>query len=387
MSTNPLRSRGGMTLIEVLVALLVGLMVLQVALTFFGQQGRAFARGTTAMNALQNGRSAVNALEKDVRTLGTRVAARQPSLVYAGPDVIAFNADYASADPNDTDAVYVDRYAPAGQLEAVRRAERFTIPLTAFGYPDSSYYSGDTNSPAETLTFFIQPDPTTPRGDDHVLMRQVNGAAPAVVARNLLKTGAAPFFEYFAIRVPEDGPTQMVSLGGGPLAHLAALHGSAQDTGAVAAIDRVRAVRVRFTVTNGLTGPQEQKRAMDRTIRMPNAGMATRNVCGDVPQGAGLAVQRITLGSGAPAVQLAWNASVDEHGGEADVLRYIVWKRVLPDGFADPWMSIPAGLNAYAYVDESVTPGTQVQYAVAAQDCTPSRSGQSVSAVVVIPSF
>lgn len=384
MSTNPFRSRGGMTLIEVLVALVVGLMVLQVALSFFGQQGRAFARGTTAMNAAQNGRSAVNALETDVRTLGTHVAPRQPSLVYAGPDVIAFNADYASPDPTDVDAVYVDRDLPAGQSEAVTRQQRFTIPMTGFSYPDSSYYLGDnSNSTAETISLFLQPDATTSRADDYVLYRQVNGTAPAVVARNLLKTGSSPFFEYFVIRTPEDGPTQMVSIGGGPLTHAAPLHGSAQD--ANAEIDRIRAVRVRFTVTNGLTGAQEQKRVVERTIRMPNAGVVTRNVCGEVPQGVGLGARLAALPSGALAVQLTWNASVDEQSGEGDVLRYIVWKRELPANFGDPWISIPAGLTSYSYVDEAVAPGTSVQYAAVAQDCTPSRSPQSVSPIVTIP--
>jgi hypothetical protein len=177
----------------------------------------------------------------------------------------------------------------------------------------------------------------------------------------------------------------MVSIGGGPRSHTAALHGSSQDAGAE--IDDIRAVRVRFTVTNGVTGAQEQRRVFDRTIRMPNAGIATRNVCGEEPQGVGLGAQLTTLGNGARAVQLSWNASVDENGGEGDVLRYILWKRVLPGEFADPWMSIPAGLASYGYVDEAVTPGTVVQYQLVAQDCTPSTSMQGVSPTVVIPTF
>lgn len=386
MTTHRLRSRGGMTLVEVLIALVVGLMVLQVAVGFFGQQARAFSRGTTAMNALQNGRYAVNALEKDVRTLGTGLASRQPGLVYAGPDVLAFNADYATADPNDTDAVYVDESLPPLQTQAATRNARFTIPMTLFGYPDSSYYRADTNSPAETLTFFFQPDPTTARSDDFALYRQVNNAAPAVVARSLLQTTGAPFFDYMVVRVPENGPTQLLSIGGGPLSHAAPLHGSPQDTGRLARVDSVRAVRVRFTVTNGLTGAREQRRAMDRTIRMPNAGVATRNVCGDEPQGVGLSALRVTLADGSPAVQLAWFPSVDESAGEGDVLRYILWKRVHPaPAFSDPWLSIPAGVGAYSYVDEAVAPGQTVQYALAVQDCTPSRSPMSLSPVVVIP--
>lgn len=383
MSTNPLRSRGGMTLIEVLVALVVGLMVLQVAMSFFGQQGRAFARGTTAMNATQNGRSAVNALETDIRTLGTRVPARQPSLVYAGPDVFAFNADYASPDPTDMFAVYVDRDLPAGQSEAAQRLQRFMVPMSGFSYPNVDYEYNDKNSPAETLSLFFQPDATTSRADDYVLYRQVNGGSPAVVARNLLKTGTSNFFEYFVIRVPEDGPTQMVSIGGGPRSHTADFHGSAQD--AAAEIDDIRAVRVRFTVTNGLTGTQEQRRTVERTIRMPNAGVVTRNVCGDTPQGTGLSARLVTAPGGARTVQLQWGPSVDEQGGEGDVLRYILWKRVVPVDFNDPWMSIPAGLTNYTYVDEAVAPGTTVQYAVAAQDCTPSTSPQAISVTIAIP--
>lgn len=385
MSTHRLRSRSGMTLIEVMVALLVGLMVLQTALSFFGQQGRAFGRGTTAMNALQNGRYAVNALEKDVRTLGVGIVDRQPSLVYAGPDVLVFNADYASPDPTNTEAVYVDEALPAVQAEAVTRASRFAVPMTAISYPDSNYYNGDTNSAAETLTFFFQPDATTTRTDDFVLYRQVNAATAAVVARNLLQTPGTTFFDYQVVRVPVDAPTRMESVGGGPLRHTAPLHGSPQDTGRLARVDSVRAVRVRFTVTNGVTGAQEQRRTVDRTIRMPNAGMATRAVCGDPPQATGLGAIRVTLSDGSPAVQLSWNASVDETGGESDVLRYILWKRVTPAAFADPWVSIPAGLGSYSYVDAAVTSGQSLQYAVVVQDCTPSRSPRTASVTVTIP--
>lgn len=384
MTRDRIASRSGMTLVEVMVALLVGLLVLSTAMTFFGQQGAAFNRGTVAMNALQNGRYAVNTMEKDIRTAGVGLAPRQPPLVYAGPDVLAFNADYATGDPADTDAVYVDENAPADQLQAVRREGRFMVPMTVFGYPDSTYYRGDTNSPAETLTFFFQPDATTARTDDFALYRQVNAATPAVVARNLLPTDGEAFFTYQVVRVPEDGPTQMMTVPG-PLAHRAPLHGSPADTGTLARIDSVRAVRVQFTVTNGETGAREQLRTVDRTVRLPNAGMATRNVCGDPPLGTGLGARLVGLPGGQPAVQLAWNASADEAGGEGDVLRYILWKAVDGAPFADPWVSIPAGLSTYSYLDEAVVPGQSVQYAVVVQDCTPSRSPLAPSPIVVIP--
>jgi len=383
MSTHRIRSRAGMTLVEVVIALLIGLIVLQVAVGFFSQQGQAFSRGTTSMNALQNSRYALNALEKDIRTLGTNVPEGQPALVYAGPDVIAFNADYASNDPNDLFAVYHERNAPATQMQAATTASRFLIPMTAFGYPETNYRQGEVNSPAETLTFFFQPDATTARGDDYALYRQVNGGTAAVVARSILKTGNQQFFDYMAMQVPEDAPTRLVGVGSGPFVHRAALHGSQADTGALARVDSIRAVRVRFTVTSADADGHERTRQVERTIRMPNAGIAARNVCGDRPQGAAVTAAPVDLGYGVVGIQVTWPRSVDESGGEQDVLRYVLWRRTDSDpGFGDPLVSIPAGLTTYSYVDQSVTPGTSVQYALAAQDCTPSGSTQSVTAMV-----
>jgi type II secretory pathway pseudopilin PulG len=380
---RPPGPRAGMTLPEMMVALFIGMIVLQVAVGFFAQQGRAFRSGTLAMATAQNARYALNALEKDVRTLGTGVPAQQPQLVYAGPDVLAFNADYATRSESDVFAVYVEKATPASQLEAATPAGRFTIPMTGMGYPDTAYMESGSNSPAETLIFFFQPDPTTPRGDDFALYRQVNGGAPAVVARSLLRTGGQDFFEYLVLQVPPDAPTRLVSAGGGPLRHTARVHGSEEDVGQAARVDSVRAVRVRFTVTSGETGPGELRRAAERTIRMPNAGQSVRSICGDEPQSAGIAAQAVTLADGSRAVSLAWWPSVDETAGESDVLRYIVWRRTGGAAeWGDPFLSMPAGLPSYGYLDQSVVPGQQYQYALAAQDCTPSRSALGVSGIV-----
>ena len=53
---------------------------------------------------------------------------------------------------------------------------------------------------AELIIYFFEPDPTTTRLDDYVLRRQVNDAAPEVLARNLMKQGSTPFFRYFGKR-------------------------------------------------------------------------------------------------------------------------------------------------------------------------------------------
>jgi hypothetical protein len=313
--------------------------------------------------------------------------------VYAGADVISFNADYAASDPTDIGAVYIDPDVPANQLSAVGKANRFLIPYSGFTYPDTTYYvigqTGVQNSAAETLTFFFEADATTSRSDDFVLMRQVNGTPPKTVARNLLKTGTTAFFEYLTLVVSDTMPSRLVSLAG-PMAHMAAVHGSRLDVGAGARVDSVRAVRVRFTASNGVTGVQEQRRVVDRIIRLPNAGMATESVCGDRPRlGTSIAATKVTMPDGTQAVRLNWAAAVDENSGEKDVLRYVVLRRVVgTPSWGDPYAIIPAGLPTYSHFDQNIggfAAGTRLEYALSAQDCTPSSSTPVMSTPVVVP--
>lgn len=381
-ATRRLRSRAGMTLVEVMVALVIGLTVIQVGMSVLSRQSKAFSRGTASMGLLQNSRYAVTTLEKDLRTLGTGALATQPPLVYAGTESVAFNSNFVSLDPLDVSAVYVDSGVPAAQREAATPAQRFVIPRSSFAYPDTSYMDRDVNSSAETVTFFFEPDATTSRTDDWALWRQVNNGTPAVISRNILKTGSTAFLEYQRIVLDEDNGTQLVAIAG-PLSHTAKIHGSPLDVGVAARIDSVRAVRVRFTVTNGKVGKGEQLRTVDRTIRLPNAGMAVRRICGDRPRlGVALGVARVLV-DGKPAVTLSWYPAVDENGGEGDVLRYIVWRRESSKAtWGDPYLSFPTGLSSYTYTDQAVVVNETYQYALAAQDCTPSTSALVTSVLV-----
>ena len=121
-------------------------------------------------------------------------------------------------------------------------------------------------------------------------------------------------------------------------------------------------------------------------IRFPNAGLAQKQTCGDEPILSGaLAAVPIVL-NGTPAVRLTWSAAVDEGGGEKDVVRYVVWRRApgAPD-WGDGYVSIPAGQASYVYEDGVVQSGTGYQYALAAQDCTPSLSSLSSTGTITIP--
>lgn len=384
-----LADRRGVTLIELLIALVVFSAVMAGALGFIRAETRGLIRGTDRMNTLQNLQYSADLIQDEVRVAGAGVLDQQPFIVYAGPDLFAFNADYASNIQGDAFAVYIDPDAPTGSVTALSQTTRITLPGTAFGYPDTSYLAaGGQNSPAETIMLFFTPDSTTARTDDYLLMRQVNTQPPELVARNLLRTGAAFFTYYRLTSLPgASAGVDSVPTGQLPWTHTVPIHLAPQDTGAAARIDSIRAVLVTMTATNGATGTAERRRSLSRLIRMPNAGLAQRNTCGDEPLlGTALTAVLTVVNGGAPAVALTWNPATDETGGERDVIRYVIWRKHPADPeWGDPYLSIPAGNPLYAYPDAAVVSGEQYQYALAAQDCTPSLSTLATSATVTVP--
>lgn len=382
-------AQGGMTLIEMLLALVVFSAVMAGALGFMRSQGRAFTLGNQRMSTLQNLRFALNLLAQDLRTLGAGVPDEQPMLVYAGTDVVAFNANHTTNVRNDVFAVYYDPDAPSGAVSALTKAQAITIPNTMVTYPETSYVFGGVNSPAETIVFFFRPDTTTARNDDYVLYRQVNRSAPEVVSRNLLKTPGKNFFEYYTLVTPASGPPrlQLVPPAQLPLRHRARIHGSPADTGVGARVDSIRAIRINLTGTNGLTGPDERQRTVSRLVRLPNAGLAVKRTCGDEPLlGTGLVASVASGSGGVWMVNLTWGAAIDETGGEGDVVSYVIWRRRQSESdWGDPYLNIPAGAGPYIYQDAAVVSGETYVYALAAQDCTPLLSRLAISNPVTIP--
>src|SRR5690606_10388481 len=94
------RGEAGVTIIELLVSLVVFTIVVAAGLRVFSKQTHGFAEGAVRVELTQNLQYAATALTRDLRTTGTNVPAQQPFLVYAGPDVVAFHADYATNLPN-----------------------------------------------------------------------------------------------------------------------------------------------------------------------------------------------------------------------------------------------------------------------------------------------
>lgn len=391
MNERPMKTdRRGFTIIEMIISIMIFGIVLAVAIGFVSSQNTLFHRGLDRMTALQNLRYALGSMETDIPTLGTNVPTVQPTLVYADNDVLAFTGDYTSNLANDVFTTYIDVSAPTGQVTAPDPT--ITIPNSTFTWPDTLYLStAGARSPAELLIFWFEPDTTTARTDDFVIFRQVNSAAPEPLARNILMAAdSTPFFSYmrrvdFASAAASLVPVPDSAL---PIAHTATFHRVAADTAASALADSIRAVRVSFRSTNGLTGTAERIVDGSRLIAMPNAGVNLMQTCGDEPiMGDTLGALVLADGVGGFYTRLTWNAAVDETAGEQDVARYVIYRQELPIGtdWGDPFLSIPAGLATYQYDDATVVSGESYQYALAAQDCTPMLSPLEQSGLVVVP--
>lgn len=384
-----MRRARGFSLIELLIALVILGVVMASTIRMFKTVSTAVSGAVDRMDAMQNLRFGISTLDRDVRAAGAGVVAIQPTLVYASPTVIVFNADLVSRVANSPTAVYYNADADPNAVSAPTLAQRFTIPTTSVQYPDSVYRSGGALSPAETVTFYLTPDTSTARTDDYLLMRQVNNSPPDVVARNLLAFPGHDFFEW--LRTDSAGNLVQVPGASLPLRHANPVHGSLSDTSMGAAgaklpnIDSIRALRVNFYATNGQTGTREIRRWLVTTIRIPNAGLTKQQSCGNAPIFGSAVGVALTGDSVAPVVTVSWQHAVDEGGGENDVERYLIYRRGVLGSFSDALAVVPAGQTSYTYPDASVQNDSTYVYGVTALDCTPLESSMSTSSAVTIP--
>jgi prepilin-type N-terminal cleavage/methylation domain-containing protein len=388
-----MRRTAGFTMIEMLIAMVVFTGVMAGALSFLTAQSRGFRQGDEQMSTLLNLSYGADQLQSQLRTAGASTVPRQPLVVYAGPNTFSFNADYVSNDAADISAVYIDPDAPDEETVALQAVDQMQIPGSdpAFLYPSVDYSAGlGINSAAETISLFFQPDEETPRADDFVLLRQVNGQPPEPLVRNILPDSTnLPFFRFYKQRMPGPGLLPVLTLMPSaelPLRHTVPAHGSTADAGSP--IDSLRAVLASYIVTNGKTGTDERRQRISVTIPLSNMGLRELKICGSTPVlGQALtAAHEVILGVN--QILLTWNRAFDETQGEKDVIRYVIWRRdVTEPDWSDPLTSVTAvGQATYSYVDtQDLVQGTTYEYRIAAQDCTPRLSGVSTSNQVLVP--
>jgi prepilin-type N-terminal cleavage/methylation domain-containing protein len=369
--------RKGFSLIELMIAIVVMAVVLAGTMNFFMGQSRTFRKATTDMVLLQNARFATDLLNEHFRSVGANLTVGQPAVIYADPNAFAFNADYATNVAGDINAIYYEPKAPTNQVQALLKAQAFTIPQSApaLSYPGADWISGaGVPSPAEAITFWFAPDTETTRPDDYVLLRQVNASPPEVVVRNVLPDSVFPFFRYMYLKVDAAGVQSIDTIAGADLP-------KSYDTDTIVSKDRMRGVIISFIVTNGLSDTAQRTRPVSVIASLPNIGMRQLQTCGAKP----LPVSApVATNAGVGNIKVTWTASPDENGGEHDVMRYSVTRMAsFAPGVWQTVASIPAG-GTYNITDSGLNTTVTYFYAVAAQDCTPAFS-VSVSSGGVVP--
>jgi hypothetical protein len=171
-----------------------------------------------------------------------------------------------------------------------------------------------------------------------------------------------------------------------PLYH-SKVHGTSSDTGKSALTDSIRVVRVHFlTAARDPRTGKDALRTVESRIRLMNSGLLKHSSCGQPPYGPGVPVATSSPPAAkVPLVTLTWAASSDDGGGEKDIERYAIFRRLSTDlAFADPISSIPASTKlSYSFTDTQVQTGQTYVYGVAAQDCTPLLSPVTSQALTV----
>lgn len=377
------KSRGGFTLLEIMISMTVLLLVLAMAFPVFRTQLRAM--GTTAgrSDAQQNVRFAIATIDRQLRVAGAGVADAQPLIVQATPYAITFNADYASRDTTSEGgafgAVYYDPDLPVGSTMSMVPTAQVTLPLSSVTWPTIAYYR--TNGPpsaAETISFWVAPDASSGSNGRYALYRRVNAMPIDTLARGLMLDANTPPFTYQTINAA--GAVLDVPAASLPAFHVA-VHGSPADTGASSLTDQIRFVNVHLVGTFVDRDGSIAKRPADTSVRLLNAGLLNHATCGEPPVFGQSVLATVSAGK----VIISFGRAADEAGGEKDVEKYVIYRRLPTGAFADPLASIPAGQSSYSFTDSQVSSGNQWVYGVAAEDCGGQFSPVAVSNQANVP--
>lgn len=376
--------RKGFTLLEMLVSLTLISVTLALTVPFFRTQVQAYGNVAGRDDATQNARYGVSMIDRDLRIAGIGVVDPQPLIVQAASSAITFNVDLVSRVQSDAAAAYYDPDEDPSAVMSMTTGARVNLPLSNISYPDSNYYQAPLQpSAAETISFWVAPDPDPSASGTNVLYRRVNNQAPTVVAKAIMLPPNEPVFRYF--KADTLGQLVEIPQTSLPIYHSAAIHNSKADTLTSALTDSIRVVRVRLTGVFTDRNGTKASRPIETGIRIMNAGLLHFATCGDPP----IFTSAVTaVGSSQPSLKVivSWNSSVDQSAGEKDVEQYSIYRRKDTDpAFGEPLTSIPSGAPTYAFTDTQVASGDRWVYAVAARDCGGQSSTLATSPLVVVP--
>jgi type II secretory pathway pseudopilin PulG len=398
--SRPVGVRAGFTIMELLLAAVLTIAVFALAIPLLGGQSRAVAATAGRLDAAQGARFAQSTVDRELRMVGVNTLAGQPMLVQADKFAVTFNADLATRDADDMWSIYYDQDADSTTTTALQPPAMTLKGSAAFKYPNAPQLDkSGLPGRAETVTFWVSADSSSPRANEYVLFRAVNRDAPKVVATGLYIKPGDPFFKYLWAK-DSTGAIDTVPAARMPLVHTTVVHGSLADTGETASlaaqIDRVRSVVL--SVTGQYQDAKAKAPVVRKTTRIStsliNMTMLNRPSCGLAPS-AVTAVAWLTSANGQPDhMNLAFTRATDDGAGERDVERYLIYRSINGGAYGEPIDEVPAnnGGAGYVWTDADVKrttpsyPGANTfQYAVVVQDCQPQVSGQATTSGVSVP--
>ncbi len=375
---SPSRARrAGFTLPEVLLSLTIMLAVMASAVKFYRFQIRAIESGTGRLEAVQNLRFVQNVIDRELRLAGG--IAGQPLIVMAHPMAVVFNVNLVTRVEDDKGAVYYNPDADSLATEGFELSRARVLPLVSKLYPGQNYSDdGGSRSTAETISYFLRTDATAGRSDIYTLYRRINDRDSTVVARSIqVPTDTVYFFKYW--RTDASGALSAV-----PNASLPIYWDAANR-----AADSLRVVDLRINSWYRDTRANKDViRSIASSTKLLNAGLLQQSTCGTAPLPARNVAATLQYdGTGAlNHVQIAWDPSLEEGGGERDVALYMIQRR--PAGSTGAWTTLsnlPAnGSASYSYDDYALVSGDW-NWNVVAQDCSPANSAAASSSTLTIP--
>lgn len=383
-SSTSSANRSGFTLLEMIIAMTLIAIVLGLTVPFFRTELQAFGAVAGRDDAQQNARYGVSMIDRELRVAGIGVVDPQPLIIQAAPNAITFNVDLITRDKNDRGAAYYDPDIDPNAAASLPKTSKVTLPLAAIQYPDSNYLQNTgVLSDAETISYWVAPDPDPSAGGTYALFRRVNALPATVVAKALVLPPNEPVFRYFKA----DTLGQLVEIPQNtlPIYHSAPIHNSKADSAKSALTDSIRVVRVRITGQFTDRKGVKNARPVETGVRIMNAGLLHFHTCGDPPIMSS-AVTAVATNNPSTNVTVTWNSSVDQTSGEKDVEQYSIYRRTAANPlFSEPIASIPGGTPTYTFTDTQVQSGDQLIYGIAAVDCGGNSSAVQSAPQVTVP--
>ncbi|MBV6521152.1 MAG: hypothetical protein MNPFHGCM_01279 [Gemmatimonadaceae bacterium] len=380
------RRRSGYSVGELMLALTITILVFGAAVPFFTFQLRGLSADLGRTDAQMTARFAQNTVDRELRNIGIAVSPMvpalgitrpQPKIVQADRFAVTFNTDLVANDTSDVQAVYVDPNVPTSLTVALDVSTQVKLPLSSKYYPDLTYrYSDGSRSFSETVSYWASVDSTSGKSDEYVLFRRVNDGPVGVVARGIQIPAGQSLFSYNRV----DSAARIVPVSNAKLPVFWDAANSWADSIRTVTVNLVGIFHGRNIHNDTLT----MRRTVNSQTSLANIGLMQLRSCGDLPLNPGVpTLTMVTVGGVNNHVVVSWTASPDEAAGEKDVERYALFRRIVGNQFVDPVAVVGKGGATYTWDDFDLQPGVQMEYGVAAQDCSPANSSIRVSSPIL----